>query len=125
MNGQDDFAWVVFWLQVEAAVAVIVVSVSAYRSVFLADQSQYRESPRHRQTSRTKLWNRTKFSNYELPRIPSPTLTGMRTFFGNFPSREKEEISPHGIFVSLDDRAVPQAHRNPVSDEERTYQVLY
>ncbi|KAL8633179.1 hypothetical protein Q9189_001079, partial [Teloschistes chrysophthalmus] len=40
-NGMVDSAWVNFWLQIEAAVAVIVVSISAYRSLFVVAKSSH------------------------------------------------------------------------------------
>ena len=35
-NGEIDTSWNVFWLQAEASVAVIMVSLSAFRSLFVA-----------------------------------------------------------------------------------------
>ncbi|KAL8776145.1 MAG: hypothetical protein Q9203_003495, partial [Teloschistes exilis] len=40
-NGMVDSAWVNFWLQIEAAVAVIVISISAYRSLFVVAKSSH------------------------------------------------------------------------------------
>ncbi|KAI4219626.1 MAG: hypothetical protein LQ349_008303 [Xanthoria aureola] len=47
-NGSVDSAWVVFWLQLEAAVAVIIVSITSYRSLFVKDKStdNNKKSPR-------------------------------------------------------------------------------
>lgn len=36
INGDIDSIWVVFWFQVETSVAVIMVSVSAFRALFIA-----------------------------------------------------------------------------------------
>ncbi len=52
-KGQVDTAWVIFWLQAEACVALMVVSVSAFRALFMAQKAsrynQYRDSPGQRQ----------------------------------------------------------------------------
>ena len=91
-----------FWQQVEACIAVAMVSFSAFRSVFVAHEARVREA-RHR----NRLWYvdkrnllksawRRKQNRFEyeatdqLPEIPEPTLTGMHTFIteGKFQSRE-------------------------------------
>ncbi|KAL8796095.1 MAG: hypothetical protein Q9195_001427 [Heterodermia aff. obscurata] len=86
VNGQIDTAWVIFWLQVEAAVAVIIVSVTAYRMLFVAENPQYRDSPPQQQiiasssSSRARVWNRARTTTRSngLPGIPAPTLSGFR-----------------------------------------------
>ena len=45
-NGQEDSPWLVFWLHIEAAVAVIVVSLSAFRALFVSSgSSHHRRTP--------------------------------------------------------------------------------
>ena len=80
-----DPAWMVFWLQLEAAVAVIIVSITSYRSLFVKYRSMDKKSPRYHKTSyKRKLWNREKQEpkGVEMPTLPNPTLTGMRTIIG-------------------------------------------
>ncbi|CAF9917339.1 MAG: hypothetical protein HETSPECPRED_003214 [Heterodermia speciosa] len=85
-NGQVDSAWVIFWLQVEAAVAVIIVSVTAYRMLFIAETQQYRDSPPQQietAASRARFWNRTDRTTTRsngLPSIPAPTLSKVRSW---------------------------------------------
>ena len=93
-NGSVDSAWVVFWLQLEAAVAVIIVSITSYRSLFVKEKSTDNKkspSPRDVRSStgyRRKLWSREtreeggKKGGVEMPTLPDPTLTGMRTVIG-------------------------------------------
>ncbi|KAI4111615.1 MAG: hypothetical protein LQ339_000486 [Xanthoria mediterranea] len=88
-NGSVDSAWVVFWLQLEAAVAVIIVSITSYRSLFVKDKStdHNKKSPRDLRSStgyKRKLWSREKREEegVEMPTLPDPTLTGMRTVIG-------------------------------------------
>jgi hypothetical protein len=80
-NGQVDAAWAVFWLQAEAAVAVIVVSISAFRALFVAQRASKQASPaaKHTWTS-TSLLRKRFHSRNTLPEVPSPTFTGVRTF---------------------------------------------
>lgn len=92
-NGSVDSAWVVFWLQLEAAVAVIIVSITSYRSLFVKDKStdNNKKSPRDVRSStgyKRKLWSSrekreegTK-QGVEMPTLPDPTLTWMRTVIG-------------------------------------------
>ncbi|KAL9624967.1 MAG: hypothetical protein Q9204_007835, partial [Flavoplaca sp. TL-2023a] len=80
-----DSAWMVFWLQLEAAVAVIIVSITSYRSLFVKYKSMDKKSPRYHKTSYKRiLWDREKQEpkGVEMPKLPNPTLTGMRTVIG-------------------------------------------
>ena len=87
-GGTVDIVWLVFWQQQECSIAVAMVSVSAFRSLFVANASN-NVSPKHPKLSsywrRRLLQKRSNFdrdngsSGKELPQIPSATLTGMRT----------------------------------------------
>ncbi|KAL8919447.1 MAG: hypothetical protein Q9172_004963 [Xanthocarpia lactea] len=79
-DGSVDSAWVTFWLHVEAAVAVVIVSITSYRSLFVKDKSTDRKGPRYR-SNKKRLWNRKEREEkgVEMPTLPGPTLTGMRT----------------------------------------------
>ncbi|KAL8977649.1 MAG: hypothetical protein Q9205_006594, partial [Flavoplaca limonia] len=80
-----DPAWMVFWLQLEAAVAVIIISITSYRSLFVKYKSMDKKSPRYHKTSyKRRPWNREKQEpkGVEMPTLPNPTLTGMRTVIG-------------------------------------------
>ena len=81
-NGQIDTAWVLFWYDVEAAIAVIVVSVTAFRALFVARQAamKYR-SPAEKGSTSRNFWSR-KFKSSrseEIPDVPSPVVDGVRT----------------------------------------------
>ena len=100
-HGQVDAAWAIFWLQVEACVGVMVVSVSAFRALFVAHKaSKYNgRSPGNTRVAPSasgigsharRLWpQKLKPSltgsqgrsgrNVELPAAPSPVYTGVRT----------------------------------------------
>ena len=91
-----DFVWVIFWLHVEACTAVIMVSFSSFRSVFVAHESRLRDQDRKRRWNMSRknlmasMWRRRKLepgseNRDKLPAVPGATLTGMSTFI----SREK------------------------------------
>ena len=113
VNGQIDTAWVIFWLQVEAAVAVIIVSVTAYRMLFVAENSQYRDSPQQVTASRARFWNRTRTRTNGLPSIPAPTLSGVRGFVRRSGDKEAYTArSDDSEFVPLSDLDDKRANIN-------------
>lgn len=91
-----DIVWELFWQQVEAAIAVIMVSITAFRSLLGIKENKTREKTTQR------FW--TTFSHQHLPKLqarysfkktiathdeseleplpifPGSNLTGMRTF---------------------------------------------
>ena len=87
-GGAVDIVWSCFWLQQECSIAVITVSVSAFRSLFVANTER---SPQRRPKYSPSYWrqrlNRRRLHSddqdvegtNELPQIPTATLTGMRT----------------------------------------------
>ena len=87
-GGNVDIVWLVFWQQQECSIAVIMVSVSAFRSFFVVNASN-NASPKKPKSS-TYWKNRilkkrfgsskdTENGDNELPQIPGATMTGMRT----------------------------------------------
>ena len=85
-NGQSiDVLWGDFWGQIQASIAIIVVSITAFRSLLgikAMERRQKRASPYHYR-KRSKASSSTEQSDMEvasLPAIPRATLTGMRTF---------------------------------------------
>ena len=80
-------SWEYFWLEVEACVAVCMVSFCAFRSVFASDERSARTKKVRPWVSSTvaRLRNNKKVSEgvcdlNNLPTIPSATLSGMRTY---------------------------------------------
>lgn len=86
-----DVTWEIFWQLMEACIAVIMVSLTAFRSLFVAYGSGAK-SPPQKPSLRKRVLNsriivgrkRAGGSDSEemerLPEIPRATLTGMRTF---------------------------------------------
>ena len=88
-NGEVDIVWLAFWQQQEASISVIMVSVSAFRSLFKesvgppAPQRPLKYSAGHwrKKLVRRGIGSRYEFYNkqrsMELPQIPSATLNGV------------------------------------------------
>ena len=94
-----DQTWVEFWQQMEACVAVMLVSVTAFRSFFVSSDSK--QSPKkvaqiNQQVSRKRPFDWTRTADHRLPKIPSATLTGLRTFVRGGPREDP-------IYSTLDD----------------------
>lgn len=89
-HGKDNHNWQIFWQVAETCIAVTMVSLSTFRSFFVAHESRLRE-PRNRpwymsrrNNPRKSLWKRRwgieSYDMMSFPPIPRATLTGMRTF---------------------------------------------
>ena len=99
--GSVDIVWLVFWQQQECSIAVLMVSVSAFRSLFVPSPAQppapkqQRHSPSEK--SRRLLRRRPDADLYDthetnrLPQIPNATLTGLATVIGG--DRQSEETA--------------------------------
>ena len=128
-NDQVDAAWAVFWLQVEACVGVMVVSVSAFRALFVAHKaSKYNNhSPGHTRTQtassdmsskvKSMLNKRLKASSLDsdagsqdgwrdkkLPATPSPVHIGVSTHIRQSPigGRSFDEDRVHAAMEELE-----------------------
>lgn len=103
-RGTFDMAWVMFWHYAEGCTAVLMVSLIAFRSLFV---SQSLSSPRPNILSSwaSKLRLRRVRRDQDLqwtnlPSIPPATLTGMRTFIGRSWGSPLEEEEPSHISVT-------------------------
>ncbi|KAL8896182.1 MAG: hypothetical protein Q9192_003220 [Flavoplaca navasiana] len=67
IDGQIDSSWVIFWLHMEAAVAVMIASIMVYRALFVVERSRTEESPRHTSGAQARIWDRSKYSQ-EIPK---------------------------------------------------------
>lgn len=83
-SGVVDIVWVAFWQQQECSVAVIMISITAFRSLFVVSASN-RPPPKDlsRPRYRNRLYQRfvgsDKDTGFGLPQIPGATLTGMKS----------------------------------------------
>ena len=91
-RGTFDTVWLFTWHHIEACVAVIMISITAFRSIYASSQ---RTSRARKRFANDKPWysgpvaamrrkraldRKDEESVAGLPTIPSATLTGMRTF---------------------------------------------
>lgn len=77
-----EIVWELFWLGMEAAIAVIMVSVTAFRSL-LGIKAQKAREKRKQSKPLVRYFKKTPQNEsdlVQLPSIPGATLTGMRTF---------------------------------------------
>ncbi|KAL8687753.1 MAG: hypothetical protein Q9218_006168 [Villophora microphyllina] len=91
--------WATFWQQLEGCVAILMVSLTAFRTLFVSSPQASREKAQKPSDSyRRRLWYKQKGSSEEgkgsgsVERakvvnvtLPSATLTGMRTFIRGSP----------------------------------------
>lgn len=88
-GGDVDIVWLAFWQQQESSIAVIMVSASAFRSLFVESVGnrlpqrnlKYFRSNWGKRLVRRALGSRNESNDLErsmgLPQIPTATLTGM------------------------------------------------
>lgn len=104
-----DIVWDIFWLEVEAAIAVIMVSITEFRSLLGMKAREKRErywldSRRPKMLARYfKKSTPNEFELADLPYIPGATLTGMRTVIhgtGVWEDSRTINHEPHEIKVT-------------------------
>ena len=88
--------WQVFWMHMETCAAVCMVSLTAFRSVFASQASNYKGANiRPWYSSTVAKIRRRKQQDHDLgtlPAIPSATLSGMRTLIRGRESLGHEEM---------------------------------
>ena len=78
--GAHNDIWNTFWVQVESCVSVIMVCMTAFRTLFVASKRSKDAQPKYhkRLPYKQSFWK--KKGEIELPNIPiGATMTGMRT----------------------------------------------
>ena len=121
-SGSVDIVWLIFWQQQECSIAVLMVSVSAFRSLFVQSpaQSPISREQRHSPSEKERRFLRRHpdpdlYDTHEangLPQIPSATLSGMATVIGE--ARRSEATA------DLDQRF--HSHLPP-SDHDRSTEI--
>lgn len=121
-----DLQWNVFWHMAEASVAVTVVSLTAFRSLYGIKTLQQEKKNKKRyepwiSSSRKNLFSRRKQrrvdefgdtivdNNYSLPSIPGATLTGIRTIIGGLTGKSTRALSTHDDLVSVDEAQIEES----------------
>ncbi|MCJ1469806.1 hypothetical protein MMC07_008448 [Pseudocyphellaria aurata] len=98
-NENIDVIWGNFWQIVESCLAVAVVCLLAFRSIFVGTQAQVKQAQKkqwyvlkkHPQNTRKhKNWMDLETEETgALPEIPRPTMTGLKTFIRGKPHPEE------------------------------------
>lgn len=107
-RGSFDVVWVMFWHHAEGCIAVLMVSFTAFRSLFV---SQNLSSPRLNilpsWSSKLRLRKARRDQDLQwtgLPSIPPATLTGMRSYIGRSsgsPMEVEESPSAHNHQINV------------------------
>lgn len=96
-NGQDDVVWVLFWLEMEACVAVIANSMTAFRSLFAATTSRIKNSPqRQEKPTGIRMGHEKRPPQVDLPTLPTSKLSGLRSMMLKDPFEDHETIDSDG-----------------------------
>ena len=101
-DGQVDSPWVLFWLHVEAAVAVIVISITAFRVLFVHSENAQSQKQLDRDRTYQKAITRTSPSTHTMA-SSFPKNWPIRTddSFGSvereFPFEETSTMVPHEL----------------------------
>ena len=125
-----DIQWGDFWAQVEGSVAIIVVSITAFRSLLgmkAGERRQKRFTPdEHRK--RFLPWKASSSSSKEsdvkpasLPAIPGATLTGMRTFIDGS-GNSRNELEEEAAAVR---KAIKVTHYLSTHSEHQVCGIIY
>ena len=111
INGQLEQSWVLFWYDIEAAIAIIIVSVTAFRALFVAHQAMKYRSPAEKGSTSWNFWSKKSKSSEvkEQPQMPPPALGGVRTqirgsqYGGRSFDRIRDdmELPLHGPFITV------------------------
>ena len=115
-----DFEWLTFWLVVEASVAVTVVSLTAFRSLYgiktiqrqqkdkkrqqdLASYRRYLLSRRQQQRRVDEFGDPIPGEGSLLPSIPSATISGLRSAIGRMTAWSTQGLSTRGEQVTVEE----------------------
>lgn len=90
IQGKTDTTWQVFWQYIEACIAVIMGSATAFRTLFVGENSRKTPEKKPSYSVRLRFLRKnnptSEKSDWEdgngghLPTVPSATLSGLRNF---------------------------------------------
>lgn len=123
-----DAIWLIFWIFLEASIAIIVASITAFRTFFArrgSDPRGIKKRPKVRNLYpiRKRLLRKTDWeaTDGDLPKIPSATLTGINTFIYNS-GRSGETttaIQPQDNYSMDEEQSQLSSHEIGQHDTER------
>lgn len=96
-NGQDDVTWMLFWVEMEACVAVIANSMTAFRSLFAASTSRIKNSPQHEgKPVGIGMGYQKRPPHIDLPMLPTAKISGLRSLMLKDPFEDRMTIDSIG-----------------------------
>lgn len=117
-----DLVWLNFWQIIESSLAVGMVCISAFRSVFVGinaqakqpwKQSWYAHKKNPKNIHKRKNWMDIESDETEtLPEIPRATMTGMRTLVRGKPGPE-EAIMRSAVLDEKNEQSASHNEGNP------------
>ena len=122
-----DLQWEIFWQYMEGAIAILMASITAFRTVFVSQGR--RELERLRRPSYSVMerlkWRRNRAASNRLegrglPEVPGATLTGMRTFIRRNNRSEGVTTPVQSEIGTLDEEEVPMKHYR-VPEDRRVF----
>lgn len=108
-NGQQDGLWIDLWVQLEACVAIVANSMTAFRSLSTAGHSRARVSPQHQRKSLkllTKPLNRAPY--VELPTMPTATPLSLNSRMRHDHLVDRTVTCSGDTLRGLDEREIAQ-----------------
>lgn len=94
IEGQSDASWNLFWQYIEACIAIIMGSATAFRTLFVGENLRKTPEKKLSYSIRLRVLRKNKLtsekSDWEdaygrhLPTVPSATLSGLRTFIHRY-----------------------------------------
>ncbi|MCJ1283213.1 hypothetical protein MMC26_002541 [Xylographa opegraphella] len=92
-NGQSDVVWILFWGEMEACIAVMANSMTAFRSLFRVGLSKVRKSPQDpkNQSPLVESSELKHRPHVDLPTMPRAKLSGMRSLLFRDPFEDEDE----------------------------------
>lgn len=110
-----DITWGVFWQFIEGCIAVMMISLTAFRSLFTNDgfklpQRKAKPMWSSREWLRNRKLREAKKNEIDnnLPTIPSATLTGMRTLIS---------AASHPTLISVDESRLGGSRNHSENDQ--------
>lgn len=107
-----EIIWRTFWQQAEGCIAVMMASITAFRTLFIAGDRQREEvnepawpkvswlrSPNH-SGGRKEGSERQDNGDIKLPSIPTATFSGLLSFIRKSPGRGQTQISNSAVTIA-------------------------
>jgi hypothetical protein len=102
VNGQNDVVWILFWSHMEACVALIACSMTAFRGLFNNKGSRGAKLSPFIQDKKSPLQTDTpskgseQTPQVEMPTMTKPEISGLRSMLMWDPFEDREDVAAEG-----------------------------